>query len=199
LLFDEPTRGIDIGAKAEIYGLIERLAAEGKSVIVEEQDLGAGGDPAGDDALLLVAAAEQADRPVDLHLVSSELPELLRLSDRVLVMRQGRIAAELPREALSISALAPMSIPRVGSSKSKIWVPAAIQRAMMPFCHRPLDRRRHPDLALRRADPRDRHRRQGGDLRADRAASARSLRPRMMPRGANRGIDGRATLATIER
>jgi ribose transport system ATP-binding protein len=58
LLFDEPTRGIDIGAKAEIYGLIETLAAEGKSVIV----------------------------------VSSELPEILRLADRVLVMRQGRIA-----------------------------------------------------------------------------------------------------------
>src|SRR5271154_3870707 len=59
LLFDEPTRGIDIGAKAEIYGLIEKLAAEGKSIIV----------------------------------VSSELPEIIRLADRVLVMRQGRIAA----------------------------------------------------------------------------------------------------------
>ncbi len=80
LLFDEPTRGIDIGAKAEIYGLIERLAAEGKSVIV----------------------------------VSSELPELLRLSDRVLVMRQGRIAAELPREALSEQAIVAHAVPQSG-------------------------------------------------------------------------------------
>jgi ribose transport system ATP-binding protein len=78
LLFDEPTRGIDIGAKAEIYGLIEQLAAEGKSVIV----------------------------------VSSELPEILRLADRVLVMRQGRIAAELPREALSEQAIVAHAVPQ---------------------------------------------------------------------------------------
>ncbi|MDE1157167.1 MAG: sugar ABC transporter ATP-binding protein [Neorhizobium sp.] len=67
LLFDEPTRGIDVGAKSEIYHLIEQLAAEGKSIIV----------------------------------VSSELPEVIRLSDRVLVMRNGRIAAELDRDQLS--------------------------------------------------------------------------------------------------
>ena len=60
-LFDEPTRGIDVGAKAEIYQLIERLAAEGRAIIV----------------------------------VSSELPEVIRVSDRVLVMREGRIAATL--------------------------------------------------------------------------------------------------------
>ena len=64
LLFDEPTRGIDVGAKAEIYDLIERLAAEGRSMIV----------------------------------VSSELPEILRVSDRVLVMREGRIAGVLERD-----------------------------------------------------------------------------------------------------
>ncbi|MGV3551755.1 sugar ABC transporter ATP-binding protein [Rhizobium sp.] len=67
LLFDEPTRGIDVGAKSEIYHLIEELAAEGHSVIV----------------------------------VSSELPEVIRVSDRVLVMREGAIAAELPRAELS--------------------------------------------------------------------------------------------------
>ncbi len=78
LLFDEPTRGIDIGAKAEIYALIERLAAEGKSVIV----------------------------------VSSELPEILRLADRVLVMRQGRIAAELGREELSEQAIVAHAVPQ---------------------------------------------------------------------------------------
>jgi ribose transport system ATP-binding protein len=78
LLFDEPTRGIDIGAKAEIYGLIEELAAAGKSVIV----------------------------------VSSELPEILRLADRVLVMRQGRIAAQLDRAELSEQAIVAHAVPR---------------------------------------------------------------------------------------
>ena len=82
LLFDEPTRGIDIGAKAEIYGLIETLAAQGKSVIV----------------------------------VSSELPEILRLADRVLVMRQGRIAAELDRDDLSEQAIVAHAVPRTGAS-----------------------------------------------------------------------------------
>jgi ribose transport system ATP-binding protein len=78
LLFDEPTRGIDIGAKAEIYALIEELAAAGKSVIV----------------------------------VSSELPEVLRLADRVLVMRQGQIAAELQRNELSEQAIVAHAVPR---------------------------------------------------------------------------------------
>ncbi len=78
LLFDEPTRGIDIGAKAEIYSLIEQLAAQGKSVVV----------------------------------VSSELPEILRLADRVLVMRQGRIAAQLQREELSEQAIVAHAVPQ---------------------------------------------------------------------------------------
>ena len=78
LLFDEPTRGIDIGAKAEIYGLIESLAAQGKSVIV----------------------------------VSSELPEIIRLADRVLVMRQGRIAAELQRDELTEQAIVAHAVPQ---------------------------------------------------------------------------------------
>jgi ribose transport system ATP-binding protein len=78
LLFDEPTRGIDVGAKAEIYGLIEQLAAQGKSIIV----------------------------------VSSELPEILRLADRVLVMRQGQIAAELQRDALSEQAIVAHAVPQ---------------------------------------------------------------------------------------
>ncbi|RYE76714.1 MAG: sugar ABC transporter ATP-binding protein, partial [Hyphomicrobiales bacterium] len=67
LLFDEPTRGIDVGAKSEIYHLIEELAAEGHCVIV----------------------------------VSSELPEVMRVSDRVLVMRDGAVVAELGRDELS--------------------------------------------------------------------------------------------------
>lgn len=60
-LFDEPTRGIDIGAKAEIYNLIEKLAKMGKAIVV----------------------------------VSSEMPEIIRISDRVLVMREGKITKEL--------------------------------------------------------------------------------------------------------
>lgn len=61
LIFDEPTKGVDVGAKAEIYRLMEELAAEGKSIIV----------------------------------VSSELPEAVGISDRVMVMCEGRIVAEL--------------------------------------------------------------------------------------------------------
>ncbi|MER8980611.1 sugar ABC transporter ATP-binding protein [Mesorhizobium sp. M0870] len=78
LLFDEPTRGIDVGAKAEIYHLIEELAAEGHAVIV----------------------------------VSSELPEVIRLADRVLVMRDGTIAAELHRDDISEQAIAAHAIPQ---------------------------------------------------------------------------------------
>lgn len=61
LIFDEPTRGIDVGAKSEIYRLLEGLAAEGKSIIM----------------------------------ISSELPEVLRLSHRIIVMCEGRITGEL--------------------------------------------------------------------------------------------------------
>ena len=82
LLFDEPTRGIDIGAKAEIHSLIERLAAEGKSVVV----------------------------------VSSELPEIIRVADRVLVMRQGRIAAQLERNELSEQAIVAHAVPQTSVS-----------------------------------------------------------------------------------
>jgi ribose transport system ATP-binding protein len=89
LLFDEPTRGIDVGAKAEIYHLIEALAADGHSIIV----------------------------------VSSELPEVIRLSDRVLVMRDGKIAAEIPREDLSESAIVAHAIP--GANTGHAPAPAA--------------------------------------------------------------------------
>ncbi|WP_019654213.1 sugar ABC transporter ATP-binding protein [Variovorax atrisoli] len=66
LFFDEPTRGIDVGAKAEIYRLLNELAAQGKAIVI----------------------------------ISSELPEILRMSHRVLVMCEGRITGELSaREA----------------------------------------------------------------------------------------------------
>lgn len=65
LILDEPTRGIDVGAKAEIYQLINELTEAGMAVL----------------------------------LISSELPELLGLADRILVMRDGRIVQEVSREA----------------------------------------------------------------------------------------------------
>ncbi|MFC4222325.1 sugar ABC transporter ATP-binding protein [Lysinibacter cavernae] len=62
LIFDEPTRGIDVGAKDEIYALLNALAAEGKAIIM----------------------------------ISSELPEVLRMSHRIAVMSEGRITSILP-------------------------------------------------------------------------------------------------------
>ena len=62
LIFDEPTRGIDVGAKSEIYALMNELAAQGKAIIM----------------------------------ISSELPEILRMSDRIVVMCEGRITGEIP-------------------------------------------------------------------------------------------------------
>jgi len=67
LILDEPTKGVDVGAKAEINQIIVRLATEGRAIL----------------------------------LVSSELPEVLALSDRALVMRAGRIAGELNRASLT--------------------------------------------------------------------------------------------------
>ena len=62
LIFDEPTRGIDVGAKSEIYALLEALAAQGRAIIV----------------------------------ISSELPEVMRLSHRIAVMCEGRLTGILP-------------------------------------------------------------------------------------------------------
>ena len=64
LILDEPTRGIDVGAKSEIHGLMSQLASEGVGVMM----------------------------------ISSELPEVLGVSDRILVMHEGRIVAEFSRE-----------------------------------------------------------------------------------------------------
>ncbi|WP_214111435.1 ATP-binding cassette domain-containing protein, partial [Acrocarpospora catenulata] len=66
LLLDEPTRGVDVGARAELYALVRRLADEGVGVL----------------------------------LVSSEVPEVLGLADRVLVIREGRIVHEAPATEL---------------------------------------------------------------------------------------------------
>jgi ribose transport system ATP-binding protein len=61
LIFDEPTRGIDVGAKAEIYQLMWKLVAQGIAILM----------------------------------ISSELPEVLKMCDRILVMHEGEISGEL--------------------------------------------------------------------------------------------------------
>ena len=71
LLVDEPTRGVDVGAKAEIHNLIDDLAAKGSGIL----------------------------------LISSELPEVLNLSTRLITLRNGRIAGELSREEASQEAV----------------------------------------------------------------------------------------------
>jgi putative multiple sugar transport system ATP-binding protein len=67
LILDEPTRGIDVGAKYEIYGIINKLAEDGKAVIV----------------------------------ISSEMPELLGISDRIYVMNEGKFVGEMPTKQAS--------------------------------------------------------------------------------------------------
>ena len=71
LIMDEPTRGIDVGAKVQIYELINRLTAEGMAIL----------------------------------LISSELPEVMGMSDRILVMYEGRITGEVKREEFSETAI----------------------------------------------------------------------------------------------
>ena len=63
IIFDEPTRGIDVGAKMEIYKLMDQLAAKGKAILM----------------------------------ISSELPEVIGMSDRIYVMHEGRMVEECKR------------------------------------------------------------------------------------------------------
>lgn len=81
LIFDEPTRGVDVGAKAEIYALMDHLAAQGSAVLM----------------------------------ISSDLEEILAMSDRVLVLHQGRLAGELKRSQLTEEAV--MHLATGGSSE----------------------------------------------------------------------------------
>ena len=67
LILDEPTRGIDVGAKFEIYNIINELSAEGKGVVM----------------------------------ISSEMPEMLGMCDRIYVMNEGALVGELPAEEAS--------------------------------------------------------------------------------------------------
>jgi ribose transport system ATP-binding protein len=78
LLLDEPTRGIDVGAKREIYALIDDLSRQGLAVLV----------------------------------ASSELPEVLAISDRILVLAEGRMTAEFTRAEATEQAVLNAAIPR---------------------------------------------------------------------------------------
>ncbi|MEU6766946.1 sugar ABC transporter ATP-binding protein [Streptomyces sp. NPDC046853] len=81
LILDEPTRGIDVGAKVEIYQLINELTASGHAVLM----------------------------------ISSDLPEVLGMSDRVLVMAQGRIAGELAADDATQDAVMALAVSSTGS------------------------------------------------------------------------------------
>ena len=79
LIVDEPTRGVDVGAKAEVHQILVELAARGIAVMV----------------------------------ISSELPEILAVSDRIVTMRQGRITGEMPAaEATEEKLMALMALDR---------------------------------------------------------------------------------------
>jgi ribose transport system ATP-binding protein len=80
LIFDEPTRGIDVGAKSEIYKLLNELARQGKSIIM----------------------------------ISSELPEVLRMSHRIIVMCEGRITGELSGHEATQEAIMTLATQRSG-------------------------------------------------------------------------------------
>jgi L-arabinose transport system ATP-binding protein len=75
---DEPTRGIDVGARAEIYNLLYELAEAGRTVIM----------------------------------VSSDLAEVIGVADRIVVMREGRIAGSLPKAEASPDELIKLALPR---------------------------------------------------------------------------------------
>jgi ribose transport system ATP-binding protein len=76
LIFDEPTRGIDVGAKAEIYDLMRRLAAEGVAIMM----------------------------------ISSDMEEVLGVSDRVAVMHEGRLTGVLDRADFSEEAIMRLAV-----------------------------------------------------------------------------------------
>lgn len=67
LILDEPTRGVDVGAKAEIYAIMNKLTEAGKSILV----------------------------------ISTDLPELIGVSDRVIVMREGRTVLEISKQEMN--------------------------------------------------------------------------------------------------
>jgi ribose transport system ATP-binding protein len=90
LIFDEPTRGIDVGAKEEIYGVLNDLAAQGKSIIM----------------------------------ISSELPEILRMSNRIAVMSEGRITGMLDGPTATQESVMHYATVRPGAAESSASHPS---------------------------------------------------------------------------
>jgi ribose transport system ATP-binding protein len=86
LLLDEPTRGVDVGAKAEIYALIEELTSKGHAVV----------------------------------LASSDLPEVVRLCDRVLVLREGVLAGELAGDAITQLSIMQLAVGTVAPAAHEV-------------------------------------------------------------------------------
>jgi ribose transport system ATP-binding protein len=91
LFFDEPTRGIDVGAKSEIYKLLNTLAAQGRAIVM----------------------------------ISSELPEILRMSHRIAVMCEGRLTGELPGEGATQE-----DIMRLATQRPSVAAPATARHAV---------------------------------------------------------------------
>jgi L-arabinose transport system ATP-binding protein len=86
LILDEPTRGVDVGAKAEIYRIIDGLAAEGMALLV----------------------------------ISSDMPEVLGLADRIIVMRGGRVAGEIARADATEEAVLTLAIPALEPAEQEV-------------------------------------------------------------------------------
>jgi ribose transport system ATP-binding protein len=99
LIFDEPTRGIDVGAKSEIYHLLNNLAHEGKGIIM----------------------------------ISSELPEILRMSHRIAVMCEGRITGELQSEGATQEKIMALATQRGAITAEDASGPAAPVPAQSPL------------------------------------------------------------------
>ena len=83
-ILDEPTRGVDVGAKSEVHRMIIELAKQGSAVL----------------------------------LISSELPEILSLSDRILVITKGHVSGELAREEANQEKLLKLSLPEEAKQSS---------------------------------------------------------------------------------
>ena len=95
LIFDEPTRGIDVGAKEEIYRLLNELAAQGKSIIM----------------------------------ISSELPEVLRMSHRIAVMSEGRITGFLDASEATQESIMHLATVRTEKGEASAFQPGATTSA----------------------------------------------------------------------
>jgi ABC-type sugar transport system ATPase subunit len=84
LIVDEPTRGVDVGSKADIYAILRNLAAQGMALLV----------------------------------VSSDLPEVLALAHRIVVMSEGRVAGELDADAATEVAILELAAPKARVEKA---------------------------------------------------------------------------------